>query len=396
MNALDGIVILDMTRVYSGPFSTMLMADMGAEVIKIEIPGKGDDTRGYGPFVNGESLYYANVNRNKKGVTLNVKPAEGKAMFLELVKKADIVVENFRPGVMAHLELDYERLSEINPAIIMGSISAFGQSGEYSTRPGYDIISQAMGGLMSITGYPDNEPTRSGNAIGDVLSGISLTVGLLAALHARSITGRGQHVDVALADSVIMSLENATMRYFATGKEPERMGNRYAAVSPYDSFKASDGYFVLGCANQKLYEAFCRDAIKRPGLISDARFTDIPHRLQNQAELHEIIQSWAAGFTVEEIVGLILAAGVPAAPVFTIGQVVNNRYYNEERNMFPTVHHPVIGEMHVNGCHIKMSDTMPAVRSCAPALGEHNVAVYGEMLGISAKELEGLKERGVI
>jgi len=374
----------------------MLMADMGAEVIKIEIPGRGDDTRKYGPFLNGESLYFANVNRNKKGITLNMKSPEGKELFFDLVRKADIVVENFRPGVMKKLGIDYDALAKVNPQIILGSISAFGQTGEYSSRPGYDIISQAMGGLMSITGWPENGPTRSGNAIGDVLAGISMTVGLLAALRVKEKTGIGQHVDVALADSVIMSLENATMRYFATGKEPERMGNRYAAASPYDSFRAKDGYFVIGCANQKLYEQFCRFGMEKPELINDPRFETMELRLKNQQQLHEIIQKWAGERSAESVVNTVLAAGVPAAPVMTVEQVVKDKYYNEDRNMFPVVKHPVIGYMHVNGCHIKMSKTMPEVRCCAPGLGEHNDEVYGSLLGLTEKELDALREKGAI
>lgn len=394
--ALEGIRVLDLTRVYSGPFCTMLLADMGAEVIKIEVPEKGDDTRGYGPYLNGESLYYANVNRNKKGVTLNLKSPEGKELFMKMVKSADMVVENFRPGVTKRLGIDYEALTAVNPRIIVGSISAFGQEGPYASRPGYDIIAQAMGGLMSITGWPEEGPTRAGNAIGDVLGGISLAVGLLAALQARIHTGRGQYVDVALADSIIMSLENATQRYFASGKEPEKMGNRYAAAAPYDSFQAKDGYLVIGCANQKLYELLCDKVLQMPELKTDSRFITMELRLANQRELEKIIQSWVAQHTRDEAVKLILDAGVPAAPIMTISQVTQDEHYTQFRNMFPIVHHPVIGDMRVNGCHIKMSDTMPSVQTSAPALGQHNTEVYGELLGITDKELESLRQRGVI
>lgn len=394
--ALEGIRVLDLTRVYSGPFCTMLLADMGAEVIKIEVPEKGDDTRGYGPYLNGESLYYANVNRNKKGVTLNLKSPEGKELFMKMVKSADMVVENFRPGVTKRLGIDYEALTAVNPRIIVGSISAFGQEGPYASRPGYDIIAQAMGGLMSITGWPEEGPTRAGNAIGDVLGGISLAVGLLAALQARIHTGRGQYVDVALADSIIMSLENATQRYFASGKEPEKMGNRYAAAAPYDSFQAKDGYLVIGCANQKLYELLCDKVLQMPELKTDSRFITMELRLANQRELEKIIQSWVAQHTRDEAVKLILDAGVPAAPIMTISQVTQDEHYTQFRNMFPIVHHPVIGDMRVNGCHIKMSDTMPSVQTSAPALGQHNTEVYSELLGITDKELESLRQRGVI
>ena len=257
MKALQDIVVLDLTRVLAGPYCTMMLADFGADVIKIEIPVKGDDTRGMGPFVNGSSLYYANVNRNKKSVTLNLKEPKGKEMFLALVKKADVVVENSRPGVRDRMGLGYEVLQEANERIIYAAVSGFGSYGRCSARPGYDIIAQAYGGLMSITGEPDGEPLRVGTAIGDVLGGMNLTIGVLMALHARELSGKGQRVDVALVDSVISSLETGTQRYFASGKLPRRIGNRYASAYPYDSFKAKDGSFVIGCGNDKLFNLLC-------------------------------------------------------------------------------------------------------------------------------------------
>ena len=247
MGALSNIRVLDLTRVLAGPYCTMMLADMGAEVIKIEIPGKGDDTRNFGPYKNGSSMYYANVNRNKKGVSLNMKVPEGKALFLEMVKKADMVVENYRPGVMDKLGLGYDVLKEVNPRIIYGAVSGFGCYGRYHKRPGYDIIAQAMGGLMSITGPRGGEPCRAGAALGDVLGGMNLTIGLLAALNARNLTGVGQRVDVSLVDSVIASHETGIQRYLCEHKLPERMGNQYAATYPYDSFHAKDKDFIIGC-----------------------------------------------------------------------------------------------------------------------------------------------------
>lgn len=247
-----------------------------------------------------------------------------------------------------------------------------------------------------MTGRPGEPPTRSGNAIGDVLAGISLCTGLLAALNARHSTGRGQYIDVSLADSVIMSLENATMRYFATGVEPERLGNRYAAAAPYDSYRSKNGYFVLGCANQSLFVALCERVLNMPELLEDPRFETVTLRVKNQDALAEIIQSWADGYSTAEAVDMILNAGVPAAPIMTVGQVVTDRYYNEERNMFPVIHHPVIGDMHVNGPHIKMSETMPSVREPAPSLGQHNSAVYMDWLGKTDDQLREMKERGVV
>lgn len=234
-SALENLTILDLTRVLAGPFCTMMLADMGAKVIKIEIPSGGDDTREYPPFrlnKNGEreSVYFANINRNKKGITLNLKSEEGKHLFRELVKKADIVVENYRPGVMDKLGLGYDALRKINPQIIYGSVSGFGNTGPYRLRPGYDILAQAMGGMMAITGVPGGPPTRVGSAIGDILGGLHLAIGLLAAVNARNLTGQGQRVDISLMDSVIAAAENTGIKYLESGKIPPRMGNRYAAV----------------------------------------------------------------------------------------------------------------------------------------------------------------------
>lgn len=394
--ALEDITILDLTRVYAGPASTMTLADMGANVIKIEIPGKGDDTRMFGPFKNGESMYYANVNRNKKGITLNLKSPKGREIFLDMVKKADIVAENFRPGVMDRLGLGYEELVKVNERIIYGAVSGFGQNGPYRNRPGYDIIAQAMGGIMSITGWPGNKPTRVGNAMGDVLGGLCLTIGLLAALHARTLTGKGQMVDVALVDSVVASLETGTQRYFATQTVPEPMGNRYATAAPYDTFSAKDGDFVIGCASQKLFVDFCNSALHMPELLDDPRFVTNDARTINHAPLKEIIENWCKDMTIDEAVEIVLAAGVPSGQIFDMKRVTEDPHITIARDMFPTVQHPVIGEMRVNGCPVKMSDTPTEVVTPAPALGQHNEEIYGKFCGIDAETLRQLKDEGVI
>lgn len=394
--ALGNIRVLDLSRVLAGPFCTMLMADMGAEVIKIEVPKTGDDTRGFGPFKNGESLYYANVNRNKKGITLNLKSEKGKEIFKELVKTADVVVENYRPGVMERLGLGYDTLSEINDQIIYGEISGFGSYGPYSDRPGYDIIAQAMGGLMSISGWEDSGPTRSGNAMGDVLGGLSLTIGILAALNARRITGKGQKVDISLVDSVVASLETCTQRYFASGKPPKRTGNRYTSTYPYDSFATKDGSFVLGCGNQKLYTVFCCEVLEREELVSDKRFESIEKRIENHAALKRIIEEWSKNYTTSEVVDKILSKGVPAAPIMGIEDIVNDEHIAKAREMFVKLPHPKIGDMYVNGNHIKMSDTMPKILTPAPELGQDNEAVYGGILGIDNSGLETLRKDGII
>ena len=396
MKALQDIVVLDLTRVLAGPYCTMMLADFGADVIKIEIPIKGDDTRGMGPFVNGSSLYYANVNRNKKSVTLNLKDPKGKEMFLALVKKADVVVENYRPGVMDRMGLGYEVLKEANERIIYAAVSGFGSYGRCSARPGYDIIAQAYGGLMSITGEPDGDPLRVGTAIGDVLGGMNLTIGILTALHARELTGKGQRVDVALVDSVVSSLETGTQRYFASGKLPRRIGNRYASAYPYDSFKAKDGSFVIGCGNDKLFTLLCTKVLHREDLLTDPRFLSNALRCENHAALKVEVEKWSTTLTKEEAYEAINAAGVPASPINDLYQVSHDPHIVEDREMFIPVKHPVIGNMRVNGNPVKLLDMMPEVRTCAPALGQHNEEVYGQLLGMDKAQLEALEEDHVI
>ena len=396
MKALQDIVVLDLTRVLAGPYCTMMLADFGADVIKIEIPIKGDDTRGMGPFVNGSSLYYANVNRNKKSVTLNLKDPKGKEMFLALVKKADVVVENYRPGVMDRMGLGYEVLKEANERIIYAAVSGFGSYGRCSARPGYDIIAQAYGGLMSITGEPDGDPLRVGTAIGDVLGGMNLTIGILTALHARELTGKGQRVDVALVDSVVSSLETGTQRYFASGKLPRRIGNRYASAYPYDSFKAKDGSFVIGCGNDKLFTLLCTKVLHREDLLTDPRFLSNALRCENHAALKVEVEKWSTTLTKEEAYEAINAAGVPASPINDLYQVSHDPHIVEDREMFIPVKHPVIGNMRVNGNPVKLLDMMPEVRTCAPALGQHKEEVYGQLLGMDKAQLEALEEDHVI
>lgn len=394
--ALEDITILDLTRVLAGPYCTMMLADFGANVIKIEIPGVGDDTRGFGPLKNGESMYYANVNRNKRGVTLNLKKEEGKKIFLEMAKKADVVVENYRPGVMDKLGLGYDVLKEINPRIIYGAVSGFGCYGPYSQQAGYDIIAQATGGLMSITGEAGGNPLRVGNAMGDVLGGMNLTIGVLAALHARTLTGKGQRVDVSLVDSVVSSLETGTQRYMASGKQPELMGNRYASAYPYDSFQAKDGLFVIGCGNDKIYHLLCTKVLHREDLMTDPRFDTNIKRCDNHAELKPEIEKWSVNYTINEAVDMLTAAGVPGAPINDLERVTTDPHIAEAREMFVPLDHPVIGPMRVNGNPVKLLDTKAQITRPAPLLGQDNEAVYGELLGLDANAVAQMQEDGII
>lgn len=394
--ALEGIVVLDLTRVVAGPFCGAMLGDLGAQVIKIEIPGKGDDSRAYAPHINGESLYYANLNRNKYGITLNLKTEKGKALLIDLVKKADILIENYRPGVMERLGLGYDRLKEENPGLIYGAISGFGSYGEYKNRPGYDIIAQAMGGLMSITGQKGNPPTRVGSAMGDILGGLNLSIGLLAALHARSATGKGQKVDIALVDCVVASLEQAVQRYAVTGTVQERNGNAYESIAPYDTYKAKDGYVVIGCGNQKMFERFCKEIIHKPELTEDPRFLTVPLRVQNNDALKQYFEVWTAERPVSEIVETVLGAGLPASPIFDLEDIMHDRHIVHTREMILKTEHPVMGEVILNGNPVKLSDSPVKIRKQSPVLGEDTETVLQSLLGKERNEIAALRRERVI
>ena len=393
--ALENLLVLDLSRVVAGPFCGAILGDLGARAIKIEVPKRGDDARAYAPHVNGESAYFANLNRNKEGITLNLKSEKGKQIFLELVKKADILIENYRPGVMDKMGLGYETLKQVNSRLIYGAISGFGSYGPYSDRPGYDIISQAMGGLMSVTGPKGGLPTRAGNAMGDILGGMNLAIGILAAVNARNLTGEGQRVDISLVDSVVASLENAFERYFYSGQLPERLGYAYASVAPYDTYEAKDGFVVFACGNQKLYEELCREVLHMPDMIDDERFLTVPLRVKNSDVQKPRIESWTKKYTVAEVVRMVSAHGIPASPIYDLKQIVEDEHIAGAREMFVKLTHPVIGEMTVNGSPIKMLGTKEKIRKPAPLLGEDNERIMKEMIGMSDEEMEELRKDGV-
>lgn len=396
IQALDDIIVLDLTRVVAGPYAGSILGDFGARVIKVEIPGRGDDARGYGPYRNGESMYYANLNHNKKGITLNLKTDKGKSILKKLACKADVLLENYRPGVMDHLGVGYDVLHEINPRLIYAELSGFGSYGPYRQRPGYDIISQGMGGLMSITGAPGGEPTRCGNAMGDMLGGMNLVIGVMMALHARERTGVGQKVDVSLVDSVVASLENAYIRYMDSHELPIRNGNAYASIAPYDTYQAKDGEVIIGCGNQKLYEKFCNEVIHMPWMITDERFLTVPLRVKNNQIQKKYIEEWTTQHSVDEIVELMLSKGIPAGPIYNVKQILENEHIAGARQMFVEVNHPVIGPMKVNGNPVKLMDMMPRVNYPAPTLGQDNDLIYKNMLGLSDDEIRDLQKENVI
>ena len=392
---LQGVTILDMTRVLAGPFSGMMFADMGADVIKIETPKKGDDSRSFGPFKNGESAYFMNLNRNKRGITINLKNAERVKVFLELVAKADILRENFSLGTMEKLGIGYEKLKEINPKLVYGCVSGFGHYGPYSKRAGYDIIGQAMGGLMSTTGWPDGDPTRSGTAIADVLAGIFMSVGVLSAYTRVLKTGEGQKIDVALVDSVVAGLEIINQIYLVDGVIPGRNGNRYESIYPYDSFQTMDKTIIIGAGNDKLFKILC-SIMKQENLLEDERFLNNPLRIKNHAPLKEIIEKWLSDKKGDEIVNMLLEAGVPSCPIYNIGEVVNDDHIANVREMFIDMEHPIAEKLKITGKTIKLSVDKYSKPLPSPALGEHNEEVLKEMLGYSKEKIEELIKGGAL
>ena len=391
---LSGVRVLDLTRVLAGPYCGMMLADFGADVIKIELPGKGDDSRSNAPQINGESAYFMNLNRNKRGMTLNLKSEEGRQIFLDLVRDSDVVLENYRPGVMEKLGLGYEDLRKVNPAIIYGAVSGFGHTGPYSKRAGYDIIGQAMSGLMSTTGWPDTPPTRTGTAIADVVGGMSCAIGVLAAYVNRLKTGVGEKVDIALVDSMVSSLEIINIIYLNTGRIPTRIGNRYEAIYPYDSFQARDGYVIIACGNDKLYGLLKN--VLQISALEDEKFKSNLDRVAHHAELKEIIECWTRDLDIDTIVSMLLDAGIPSAPINTIDRVTQDPHIAGAREMFVDIEHPVAGKITMTGNQVKFTHNKATIRMPAPTLGQHNYEVLKERLNYSDEKIEKLIRSGIL
>ncbi|HUV33359.1 MAG TPA: CoA transferase [Candidatus Desulfaltia sp.] len=394
-DAFLGVRVLDMSRVLAGPFCGMLLADMGADVIKLEVPGTGDDSREFPPFKDGLSLYYVNLNRGKRSITLNLKTLEGKRLFKELVRRCDVLIENFRPGTMERLGLSYDELKMVNPRLIYAAISGFGQTGPYRDRPGYDIIGQAMGGLLSITGWPDSPPTRSGTAIGDILSSLFCCIGILAALNIRDRTGVGQMVDVSLVDSVFASLENIPQKYYVEGHIPGRIGNRYEFIYPYDTFRARDGWVVIGIANDAIWARFL-EATGLRGLGEDPRYRTNKLRVENHEPLRQALEEWTMVHGKEEIVRLLNDSRVPSCPIYDIKEASEDPHISGAREMVVEVEQPGLGKVKLQGNPIKMSATKPAPRGPAPELGGDTEEVLRELLGLGPEEYKRLVESGVV
>lgn len=391
--ALAGLKILDFTRVYSGPYCTMLLADMGAEVIKIEAIGKGDDTRSFLPIKDGESGYYLYLNRNKKSITLNLKAPEGKKIAMDLAREADVVIENFSAGTMKRLGLSYEDIKTVNAEVIYASLSGFGQQGPYSKRPAYDAIAQAMGGLTSLTGFYNGLPVKAGPAISDAVTGVHMALAIMIAAYYRQKTGIGQYIDVAMMDTVFSLLENAVPTYSFTGNYPERLGNGSPSNSPYNLYRTLDGLIVIGASNDNTFYKLAR-AIGREDLISNPRFISNPARKANNDELDAIIEDWTKQHSTREIEDHLSSAAVPVAPVKTIKDLMEDPQI-KVREMVIEQNHPVLGKVQFPGNPLKLQITPPVTNKCAPALGENTFEILSAM-GYSDTEITKLKEEKVI
>jgi len=391
---LAGVTVLDLSRVLSGPFCTMFLADMGARVIKIEHPVRGDDTRHWGPpFVAGESAYFLSINRNKESVALDFKHAEGRRVLDALVARADVLVENFRPGTLDRLGLGYEQLAAAHPRLVYCSISGFGRHGPKRDRPGYDAVVQAEGGLMSITGPGDGSPYRLGVAIADLVTGMFAAQGILLALLARHDTGRGQLVDLAMLDSTAAMLTYQAGIYFMTGRTPVRMGNRHPTIAPYETFATADGELVLSVGNDDQWRRFCR-AVGLDALGTDERFATNGARVDHYDELGPILVDLLRTRTRAAWIATLDAAGVPCGAVKSVAEVVADEQLRL-REMIVEMRHPTVGPMRALGVPVKLSDTPGGVRTPPPVLGQHTDAVLQE-LGFDEAAIDRLRRMKVV
>jgi crotonobetainyl-CoA:carnitine CoA-transferase CaiB-like acyl-CoA transferase len=391
--ALDKIKVVDLTRTLAGPFCTMLMGDMGAEVIKVEEPTGGDETRKWTPFVNGESTQFLTFNRNKRSLSVNLKEPEGLKIVQDLAADADVMIESFRAGTLDRLGLGYEAIKKTNPGVVYCSISGYGRTGPMADMPGYDLLIQAYSGLMSLTGDPEGSPLRIGFSLVDLFTGMMAYGTILTALRQRDQTGKGQWVESALLDGQVAALSYHATGFMGTGVEPKRMGSGHPSLVPYQSFSASDGQFIIGCANQGLWERMCR-AIGQDAMLDDPRYTTNTDRVEHRAECVGELSALFAQKTTAHWVDLIVEAGVPCGPINTVADVVSNPQVLA-RNMIAEVDHPNIPNLKFPGSPLKLTDSPATIRRVPPMLGQHNEEILEEA-GYSPEKIADLKERGVL
>ena len=393
-NLLEGMRVLDLTRVLAGPYASMILADLGAEVIKVELPEKGDESRDFGPFQNGESAYFASVNRGKKSVTIDLRKEAGAQLVQRLALECDVLIENFRPGSMARFGLDYERIHKENQRLVYASISGFGQTGPYAHRPAYDVIVQAMGGIASITGESGGTPVRVGSSVGDLSAALFGVVGILAAWGRAKESGQGQQIDISMLDCQVALLENAIARFYVNGDVPQPLGSRHPAITPFQFFLASDGYIVIAAGNDNLWQKLC-SALGREELAADKRFVDNASRTKNHAELEPLLQSAFAERSVVEWCDILGVAGIPSGPIHSVADVCADEQV-AARQMIVELVHPIAGRQTMPNSPFKFSQTPVRLRDSAPTLGQHTEDVLTSLLGLSINEIAGLRAEDVL
>ena len=402
MQALGGMRVLDLTRAMAGPFCTMMLGDLGADIIKVERPGRGDESRGWGPpFVGrpygpypGESAYFISANRNKRSITINLKEPEGQDIVRRLVAKSDTLVENFRSGVLDRLGLGYEEMHNVNPHLVYCSISGYGGTGPYAMHPGYDFVIQAEGGFMGITGPEQGPPSRVGVPIIDITAGMFSAVAILAALRARDATGQGQHIDLSLLETQVALLTNVASNYLVGGMEHRRLGNSHPNIAPYEAFPARDRWFALAAANDRQWSILCQ-VLDRNDLKGDPRFADNGARVANRPALRAVLDEAFQARDADEWLAEFRGAGLPCGPINTIPEVFDHPQA-EARDLRLEAEHPTAGRVQFPGFPYKLSSTPAQVRLPPPLLGEHTEEVLGEVLGLSRSEIASLREEEIV
>ncbi len=375
---LSGITVVDLTRVLAGPFCTMVLLDLGARIIKVEQPETGDEARGIGPFIGSVSGYFASVNRGKESITLDLKNPDDREVLHAVLTRADILIENFRPGVMDRLDLGWEQLKETYPALIYTSVSGFGHTGPYRDYPAYDLVVQAMGGMMSLTGHPDGAPTRVGSSMGDITAALFAAIGICSALYDRSVTGKGQKIDIGMLDCQVAILENAIVRHSATGEIPQALGSRHPSIVPFDAFRSADGHIVIAAGNDTLFTRLCT-ALDRPDLPTDERFSINSSRARHVEELTQEMNAVLQTRNTDHWLAVLRGSGVPCGAINTVDQVVADAHVNA-RNMIVESNDPVEGTIRLAGNPVKFSTYADSgVRGTVPRLGEHRDAIIAEV-----------------
>ena len=393
--ALQGVRVLDLSRALAGPYCTMMLGDMGAEIIKVEMPKVGDEARHYGPpFQEVESSYFLSVNRNKRSMTLNLKSDRGKEILRELVKRSDVLVENFRPGTMEDLGLGYESLREIQPGLVYCAITGFGSIGPEAQRPGYDLIAQGMGGIMSVTGPPEGPPYRVGIAQADIVAGMFAAYGIMVALFHRERTGEGQRLETSLFQGQLAQLTFQAGRFFAMGVSPKPQGNQHPLIAPYESFRTKDGHINIAVGNNALWSTFCK-VLGMETYEKDPRFETNPKRVENRPALIQVIEERTTKYSSQQLRDLLDEAGIPNGPVWTIGEALSAPQ-SLALGMVQELEHPKAGRIKVTGVPIQLGKSPGSVRLPPPMLGQHTQEILTQLLGMPEKEVEELRTQGIV